>query len=63
MEKELELLRKIENLISKNSDQLLMEVMPSDCKCNHKTKKVFKCPAAFEINVLMRELGKLRSSI
>lgn len=62
MEKELKLLRKIEKLISENTDQLLMEVVPSDCKCNHKTKKVFKCPAAFEISVMMRELGKLRNS-
>lgn len=33
MEQELKILRQIEELIKKSQDQLLMEVVPHDCKC------------------------------
>ena len=60
-EEELKILRQIEELIRKNQDQLLMEIVPADCKCQAgKTKKVFRCPGAFEINVLLSTLVRVR---
>lgn len=60
MEEELKILRQIEELIRKHQDQLLMEIVPADCKCQGQTKKVFRCPGAFEINVLLLSLVRLR---
>lgn len=61
MEEEIKILRKIEELIRGNHDQLLMEIVPADCKCQGKTKKVFRCPGAFEINVLLSALVRTRN--
>lgn len=61
MEEELKILRQIEDLIRKNQDQLLMEIVPADCKCQGKTKKVFRCPGSFEINVLLTTLTRVRN--
>jgi|MudIll2142460700_1097286.scaffolds.fasta_scaffold29175_1 6,7-dimethyl-8-ribityllumazine synthase len=61
MEEEIKILHQIEELIKKNHDQLLMEVVPADCKCKGQTKKVFRCPGAFEINVLLSTLVRLRN--
>jgi len=62
MEEELKILHKIEDLIKANHDQLLMEVVPADCRCQGKTKKIFRCPGAFEINVLLSDLVRLRNA-
>lgn len=61
MEEELKILRQIEELIRKNQDQILMEIVPADCKCQARTKKVFRCPGAFEINVLLSTLVRVRN--
>lgn len=62
MEEEIKTLRQIENLIRANYDQLLTETVQSDCKCQGKTKKIFRCPGAFEINVLLSTLVRLRDN-
>ena len=62
MEEELKILRQIEDLIKANHDQILMEVVPADCKCQGKTKKIFRCPGAFEINMHLSKLVRLRNS-
>ena len=62
MEEELKIHRQIEDLIRKSQDHLLMEIIPSDCNCQSaKTKKVFRCPEAFEINVLLSALLRVRN--
>lgn len=60
IEEELKILRQIANLIKVNQDKLLMEVVEADCKCQGKTKKVFKSTEAFEINMLLSKLSNLK---
>ena len=59
MSEEIEILRKIEVLLRTNQEKLLMDIVPADCKCQGKTKKVFRCPEAFEINMLLSSLNSI----
>lgn len=62
-EKELPIYRQIEQLLKENRDSLLTDVVPSKCNCSHGvTNRVFRCPGAFQINMLLESLNQIRLS-
>lgn len=59
-ETETEMLLEIERMLREDKNALLMEVVPHDCGCANKTKRVFRCPNAFKINMLLDKIDKAR---
>jgi hypothetical protein len=60
---EVSIYREIEQLLKTAKDSLLTDIVPSNCNCKTETtKRVFRCPEAFKINMLLEQLEKLRQT-
>lgn len=58
---ELAVYRELEQLLKTAKDSLLTDVVPEKCNCNNgSTKRVFRCPEAFKINMLLEQLEAIR---
>jgi hypothetical protein len=54
---EIKLLREIEQNLRAAKMSLLTDLVPESCKCSQeKTRRVFRCPEAFLIDMLLTQL-------
>lgn len=60
-EQEIVIYRQIEQVLKENRDALLTELVPENCNCKEKRmRRTFRCPGAFQINMLLESLEQLR---
>jgi hypothetical protein len=60
-ELELKVYREIEQTLRENRDTLLTDIVIEKCNCSSpKTKRAFRCPGAFKINMMLENLDSMR---